>query len=223
MICAAVRWGAGVLEWLPFLVAIIIMIASAVAQWLGKARQAPQRPLQGPQRPAGEAPPPARRPQGNAVDDEIGEFLQRAAQRRARQAAPAAPPERRLADQPVLAEAAGETPVGGQVSEHVQEFLDAGEFSRRTAQLGGEVAQTDAQLGEHLRDVFDHEVGRLAERPGESAAAPVVEGSPLPEDQPAAVAATSSADLIALLSNPEGIRLAIVINEILRRPEERWT
>jgi len=216
MISAALLWAAGVFEWVPFLVAILIMLASALAQWLGKMRQAPQRP-------AGAAPPPARRPQGNAVDDEIGEFLQRAAQRRAKQGAPSSPPARRPAEQPVLAEAAPETPVGGQVSEHVQEFLDAGEFSRRTSQLGGEVAQTDAQLGEHLHEVFDHEVSRLATKPGETAAAPAVEGSPLPEDQPAALVATSSADLIALLSNPEGIRLAIVINEILRRPEERWT
>jgi len=215
MISAALLWAANVFEWLPFLVAILIMLASALAQWLGKARQAQQRP----QRPAGAAPAPARRPQGNAIDDEIGEFLQRAAQRRSRQAAP---PARRPAEQPVLAEAAPEKPVGGQVSEHVQEFLDTGEFARRTAQLGGEVAQTDTQLGEHLHEVFDHEVSRLATKPGETAAAPAVEGSPLPEDQPVA-APTALTGLIAMLSDPEGMRQAIILNEILRRPEERWT
>jgi hypothetical protein len=151
------------------------------------------------------------------MEDEIGEFLRRTAKRRGPQAAQPAPPP---ALEPVLVEPERAGPVGGQVDEHVKDFLNTGEFSRRTAQLGGEVAQADEQLGEHLHKVFDHDVSSLAPKPGEVSAQPATAGGPAPDA--ATLPLTAAAGFAALLSDMENVRQAIVINEILRRPEERW-
>ena len=198
-------------------VVIVIMIVSAIWQWLVRSAQLDRRMGQ-PGRPA----PPAARPRNEQVDDEIGEFLRRTAQRGGPQAPP--PPEPpRAAEQLVQAEVVPEAAVGGQVTEHVEQYLGAGEFARRSSQLGGEVAQADAQFGEHLRQVFSHEVGRLAEKPGVAAAPPVADESQLPAaDQVLNLPPLAATDLAALLGDVDSIRQAIVLNEILRRPEDRW-
>jgi hypothetical protein len=205
---------------------IVIIFASAVWQWLVRSVQLERR-MQQPGRPG----PPADRPRDRTVDDEIGEFLRRAAQRRGPQAAPPlqGAPLRRAAEQPVQAEiveenaAAVEKPVGRQVTQHVEAYLDSGEFARRSSELGGEVAQADAQLGEHLRQAFDHEVGKLAEKPGEAAAPPAVDESLLPAgDRLPSGPSPAAVELAALLGDIDGIRQAVVLNEILRRPEDRW-
>ena len=42
------------------------------------------------------------------------------------------------------------------------------EFSRRTAQLGGEVVQADAEIGQRLKQTFSHDVSQLGEEAGRS-------------------------------------------------------
>ena len=112
------------------------------------------------------------------------------------------------------AEENAEEPVGDEVVKHVEKFLDAGEFSRRTSKLGGEVIQADAQLDQRLKQTFGHDVGRLSQKGGETACAPAVE-------EPAEAAAPVF-DFAALFTNPVSFRQAILASEILRRPEERW-
>jgi hypothetical protein len=74
------------------------------------------------------------------------------------------------------------------------------------------VKKADAQFDVQLHQKFDHELGSLANRGEDSR--PV---------SAASIAALSPAAQIAgMLSSPDGVRQAIVLNEILRRPEERW-
>ncbi len=172
--------------------------------------------------------PPAGGPRRNAppgrdsnVQSEIDEFLRRVSERRGRGQAAAAPPRR--PETPVTAqlveEPLSDEPVGAGVGKQVEKYLDTEEFSRRTAQLGGEVAQADAEINQHLKQVFGHDVSQLAKKPGESAAPPGL--AETPAAAPAAPAPALAA-LLALLGDAEGIRQAIVLNEILQRPEERW-
>ncbi len=65
-----------------------------------------------------------------------------------------------------------EEPVGAQVGKQVEKYLDTEEFTRRTSQLGGEVAQADVESDQRLKQVFSHDVSQLAKKPGESAAPP---------------------------------------------------
>jgi hypothetical protein len=178
-------------------------------------------------------PPPAVRPRpprpvAPNVADEIEEFMRRAAERRKVQGTQPAPvptptPTPTLAE-PLRSEVVAEPPVGGQMEEHVKTYLDAKDFTRRSQELGEEVAQVDRDIGEHLHEVFDHQVSKLEIAPGEAAAA--AEGA-----EPAELAEASSAGVVAppstnslldLVNNPESLCQAIILNEILHRPEERW-
>jgi len=62
-----------------------------------------------------------------------------------------------------------------------------------------------------LKSKFDHAVGTLAGT-GSAAAGEAIAVGP---DTPAA-------QLAAMLRDPQGIRQAVLVNEILRRPSERW-
>ncbi len=224
----------------PNLIELVLILTALIIG--GLARLMGRQP---PVRPPGQQPPA--RPTPPDVASEIDEFLRRAAQRRANpQAAQPRPlagqpaavgpirpqpqPARAEAAQaePVRAELVAGRPVGGEVSAHVKTYLDSEKFESRAGELGQEVVQTvSREIDQHLRQVFDHSVSRLAAEPGEAAAAPAVEPS---GELPAAVPAESSEelfpttamDLAALLSSADLVRQAIVLNEMFRRPEERW-
>ena len=119
-------------------------------------------------------------------------------------------------------------PVGGQVTEHVKKYLDAEAFDSRAGQLGQDVTQTvDREIDQHLHQVFDHSVSRLAAMPGESASAAGGRGAGRwrlrrPMRRPRRFFRRNAMDLVAVLSSADLIRQAIVLNELFRRPEERW-
>jgi hypothetical protein len=197
-------------------VAIIILFASVV-RWLAQARNVapPPRP-----RPPGRAP----RPPDQEVAQQIDEFLQRATQRRrpARSAPPAETPPL------VTAEVVPDEPVGGRIGRRVREDLDTSDFRRRGTQMGGEVLQSDKEFQQHVGRAFSDDVSRLAKRPGEAAepleavgaepARTAAAGAP-GEAGSAAESVTAASALAGLLSSPDSIVNAIVLSEILRRPE----
>jgi hypothetical protein len=203
--------GGGGGDWIVIVVAIVIFIVSVLSKLYKAAQQGQQGPKQQPARP----------PQGKALDDEIGEFMRRAARRQAGKNAPPKP-ARPAPEKPVKVEVVKETPLGGELTEHVQEYLDTGEFSQRSASLGSEVTQEVSQQDQRLHGVFDHQISDLAAKPGETSMPTTAQDSPLPEDRAAGAAPVTAAGILAALSDPENVRQAIVINEILRRPEERW-
>jgi hypothetical protein len=152
-----------------------------------------QRPPQRPQQPAGENEP-------------VSEQQARAAQRRpAGSPSPAAP-------------SAKQRPASGtkkrqSVAEHVAERVAAREKSvaEHTSRLGQRIVADDQQFDEQLNAKFDHTVGTLA-----GSINPVAqEASPPPADSPAR-------RIAEMLANPDGVRQAVILNEVLRRPADRW-
>jgi hypothetical protein len=211
-------------------VVLLFVLVPLIGQVLAKIRQIPppnKRPL-----------PP--RPELPDVAEEIEDFMRRAAERQAVKrtkpqmgeagaaSSPDVPvgkvPSGRRDLQPAAAEAsAQEKPVGGQVSEHVQKYLDEQEFRRREAELGKQVARSDQQIDQHFQQVFDHSVSKLEATPGEAAAAPAAYEPPdLVGAAATAIPATFATGLLDLVTDPDSLRQAIVLNELLRRPEERW-
>jgi type IV secretory pathway VirB10-like protein len=186
-----------------FVIVAIIILISLIARYLAQVRNV--RPP---------APPPARRriPQDQEVAKQIDEFLQRAAQRARPQRAtpPAAPPPA------VPVETAAEEPVGGRIGRRVREDLDTSDFRRRRAQMGEEVQQADKDFQQRVGQTFTSEVSRLTMRP--LAAADVPAAGPEPADT-AAEPLAGGTPLASLFSNPESIVSAIILSEILRRPE----
>src|SRR5208283_1728348 len=105
---------------------------------------------------------PADRNSGR-IQEQIDEFLRRAAQRRG---GPAVVEE---VKKPAEENAEEDVPVGVRLGQASQKYMDTSEFLRRSEQLGGEVAQSDQQFTQQVRQAFSGEVSRLASRPGEAA------------------------------------------------------
>jgi hypothetical protein len=101
------------------------------------------------------------------------------------------------------------------VAEHVAESIAAHsrEVGEQASRLGQRIIEDDHQFDVQLKAKFDHQVGTLT---GSAVAAA--------EQAAAAIALqnTPAAQIAALLANPEGVRQAVVLNEILRRPGDRW-
>lgn len=197
---------------IKLLMVILIVVVPLVSQILAKLRdqKLPPPPAGGPQP----------RPRQEDFKQEIEDFLRRAAEgretKRPGQARTVQQPRRRQATPPPVpprAKPEEPTPIGGSVVEHVKKYLDTSDFGRRTAQLGDEVAQADDKVDARLHAVFEHQLGQFDWRtPSEIETAG---GQP-------AVTAIGAAGIARLLANPENLRQAIVLNEILQRPEQRW-
>lgn len=100
------------------------------------------------------------------------------------------------------------------VAEHVAQKVVAAtqQIQEDVSRLGQRVIKADAAFDVQLQHKFDHELGSLDSR----------HASRMEEQKPVDRAPSQAAQMAALLSSPDGIRQAIVLNEILRRPEERW-
>ena len=176
--------------------------------------------------------------------DEVEEFLRRAAARRAaaqqqQQRPPAQPagwspppspppppqPPRRPASlsevvmlQPVEADVVdaelAEQPdrLGRGVAQHMHGTQEIAEHTRH---LGEEVDQADDKLEARLHQVFDHKLGDLKKSTLEAAA---VSPSQAARDG----ALPGAASIANLLVDPQNVRNAIILAEILRRPDESW-
>jgi hypothetical protein len=83
-------------------------------------------------------------------------------------------------------------------------------IAQQATNLGHRIIAEDQQFDVQLKAKFDHTVGTLA-------------GSTLSEAELVPVAPdTPAAQIAAMLANPDGVRQAIVLNEILNRPPDRW-
>ncbi len=87
------------------------------------------------------------------------------------------------------------------VAAHVQAHISTRSIAEHASQLGQEVGLADDKLEQRLHEKFDHSVGTLGhlDTTGEGA--------------------TSGDDLLQLLRNPQSLRQAILLSEILKRPE----
>ncbi|MHB1033152.1 MAG: hypothetical protein ACYC35_03920 [Pirellulales bacterium] len=232
-------------EVIRVLVIILIVVIPALGQWLNRWAQAAakRKQLPGPAVPPLPGQPP-RRPKG-AVDAEVEEFLRRAGGRQAepprrgegmapRPPRPARPEVRRreisrqepmprrasLAERAVEVELIEEGHGGESVEEHVKKGVAERSFAQRTAHLADEVVEAEEAMQSHLQEAFGHKVGRLGgegatplstpEAPAESVRREIVETP------------TTLVGLAALLSDPSQLRHAVVLQEILARPEHRW-
>jgi hypothetical protein len=164
-----------------------------------------------------------RPPADSSVQQQIDEFLRRAAERRSSDRHAASSPPAPTAE-PVTAEVVPDEPVGGRMLRRVQEDINTSEFRRRGAQMGGEVLQSDKDFQQGVGKAFSGEVSRLAKRPGETALPTEAVGETaavqVTDTDTAAEEEQEAAPLLAsLLSSPDSLVGAIVLCEIFRQPE----
>jgi hypothetical protein len=231
-------------------VIVLILFGSAIGKIIASMR-GQQRPA-GPQLPPAPPPrQPQIQPQMQAqvarpksVKDEIDDFLRRAAQKKQSQTGSGGTPARsafeprqspdaptrRLSQpsvslsqrqEPIKAEVVRERPVGGAISEQVNKYLDEKEFDQRASKLGGNVAAADSKIEQHLKEKFGHGISELASKTGVTAAPPTPKSTGFFEDDVPVMAAAGTG-LAVLFNNIDNLRQAIVINEILQRPGDRW-
>ena len=143
---------------------------------------------------------------------------QQAGQRGARPA-PARPVPARPPREPVVeAEVIEAVPLREGVSQHVAQHLDPSSIRQHTAQLGAEVAEEEAKHQSARREKFGHRLGRLSG----TKPATATSGMPAASQVTNLAVPTRAGDLAQLLRSPASIRQAIMLNEILTRPEHRW-
>lgn len=170
------------------------------------------------------------------MNNEVAEFLRRAAQRRAQleqqaraQAEAAARSRMQPAQEeaPILLSAVDEvveaevvdlTPTGNRIASSVQrDFSATNRIGKQSERLGQKVDRADDVMEAHLHQTFDHKVGTIASTTAASAPTNV------PAVAPSTQIGQSLADsLVQMLRSPAGVRNAILMNEVLRRPTENW-
>ena len=237
-------------DWLGIIVPIVFFIIYALNQLLAnKNPKAGQRPPQRrepqaerPMRPNPNAPPaanpPAPRAQGGKptpLDAEIEQFLRRADQRRGnrpqqkrpaqQQQPPKAPPKsapRSLAREadnsgPIAAEALGDRGLSS-VAASVEQHMGSRGFAQRAEHLADDMARGNQQMEEHLQKSFNRKVGTLDSTTQGRIATPLTDTAAQADTGPQSQASA----LAELLSNAQGVRQAMILSEILERPEHRW-
>ncbi len=231
----------GIGDILRFLVPIVFIVIYVLNQLLAAKRKPQQqaqdarrraaRPAERPMRPA----QPQGKPQGGAaqLNTEIEQFLKRASQRRGQQpardraaraaATPKAPPEppprplRETTSQQPIDVAPIEKRHFGDVAASVQQHLGSEQFTLRAEHLADDVAHLDEQMEEHLQQVFHHRLGKLGGETADASTQGADVRTVAITDAPPAAAAFAQ-----LLRTVQGMRQAIVLSEILTRPEDRW-
>lgn len=96
------------------------------------------------------------------------------------------------------------------VREHVKNYIDTSDIAEHAEHLGERLQQVDERVDERIHSKFDHDVGKLGRKPSVTDQISESTGddvSPIAQD------------LLELLSKPKTIRQAILVSEILRRPE----
>ena len=157
------------------------------------------------------------------MDDEVSDFLRRAAQRRGtpeHQAEHTSLSQLPSAfdEEVVDVEIVDDGPFDGTVSEHVDQHPGAGAFAERSSDMGDRVAVADDVMDSRMHHKFDHTLGSLKKED-------IIEDiSPIAEGRPGAQVgkAVALGEIAALMGDRQSLRAALVFSEIIQRPEHRW-
>lgn len=209
-----------------FLIFVVFLIISVVGSLANKWRQMQEEAAR---RARPQRPPRQPRP----LDDEIADFLRTAGEHReagqrrpggapvgttpprpapSRPGAPlpsrpATPPPRPPVEQPLEVIPLEPRP------RHLAESLATRTLTTGSlGQLTTNVAEADDRLEDHLRQVFRRDLSSLGAGEEKAVSAPA---APLPS--------TAAVGLAAMLASGDNLRNAIILSEIINRPEHRWS
>ncbi len=222
-------------DWLQFIIPIVFFIIYAINHLIssGKGKQQ-QRPNVPRRKTGGEAPQQRAEPAGAKpsrgqaqLNAEIEQFLKRADQRKGQQKQRREPSFSRPPE-PAASKPAPPVPAPpleperprplGTVATSVEQHLGNRGFNQRAEHLADDIVRADQQMEERLKKSFGHRLGTLGTTEPVAGALPVTDVAPQPDLEPT----TSAALMARLLADPQNIRQAIILGEILQRPEHRW-
>ncbi|TWT88741.1 hypothetical protein Mal64_22290 [Pseudobythopirellula maris] len=116
---------------------------------------------------------------------------------------------RRAADQDDLRRLAGRK--DKELRRKQMSRLPESQLAEQAAHLGAKIAMADDHAAERVHAKFDHQIGNLSHD--------AVDWDSRDDPPPPA---TIAEQLVAQLRSPAGIRQAVVLNEVLTRPTDRW-
>lgn len=236
-------------DWLESLLPLVFVIFFVVRQFLeslAAAKKDPEPveldpielPAADPQDEAVEVAPAPPRRAGAGRESEVDEFLRRLESQNEADPPPAPRRERPPAERPrrLATQARADNP-GGMGSEEPARRRGGsepatpeeagGSSRRRKLRPGGAqpaaAESRDERIAARIHEKFDHKLGRLQSEASKETAAAVAPGAARDgqsDDKP--VDQTTAEALAAMLGSPQGMRSAILANEILRPPTERW-
>ncbi len=149
-----------------------------------------------------------------SLSSEIEQFLQEAAQRKrdkGRRPGTKPGPVRVAKPEVPLDVELLEPPTGEAISDSVKRHLDTGVFAERAMNLTEDMKRADVEREEHIKQTFDRRLGNLTDTSQGQAESSA--DSKTNEQGNLAAAVVGN-----LLTKPENLRQAIVLNEILTRP-----
>lgn len=114
----------------------------------------------------------------------------------------------------VPAEVVEEPVTGDDVAAHVDQYLDPKRVTSRSERFGEEVALADDHLDAHQRELFGQ-----GPRGGLSAARMGTTTAAAPTSPSAKAVNCIAQDVAALVRAPQNLRAALILGEILRRPD----
>ncbi len=201
----------------PFLILVVLWGLQAINQFIAKSREAAKQQRD---------PRPDKNPAGaGAQRDEVEKFLREVVKRRevdgpARKVKPREmeveliPPEpeetRRLVEaRPTEA------------SERLKKRQQAEALAEsRASKPQSNVEMADERMAKHMQEIFDHKVGSLRAEDVIESDAELSEMASIGEQ--VATSSVTAAGIGAMLADQQSLKQAIVLMEILKRPEERW-
>jgi hypothetical protein len=135
---------------------------------------------------------------------------------------------------PVVVEVVEAPAVRESVAEHVAQAMDSEKFSRRATQLSQVQKASDDEFQQHMQRVFQHGLGNLNPQPAgifEAAAKAAAASASADAVKTAAAAAGSQSaaaptatkkgatDIALFLAGRRNVRDAVILSEILKRPQ----
>lgn len=151
------------------------------------------------------------------MSDDLAEFLRRAAQRYGARS--------EILDAEVVEDAEILDPgddVAQDVARHVARRMGKSDFTQRVATLGEQVGQSDDRMEAHLHSAFEHDLGQFGTRTSTPEASVFDSDSGRAASATEAAAASGGLSLRSMLRDERQLRNAIILSEILRRPEHLW-
>jgi hypothetical protein len=168
-------------------------------------------------------PPPGGQPGSKQPDPllaEIQKFLKQSGQSKAASSRPQ-PSAGRQSGQPVGSQRgpAVDNPAAKPLDSLAGRHLDTAEVGAGATHLTDDMKRGDAEREQHFEQTFTHKLGSLTDTSvaGLKAIAPPAPSATTQSDEPAA-----PSDWLILRTGPDDFRRALMLNEILQRPEDRW-
>ena len=97
------------------------------------------------------------------------------------------------------------------ISDHVRQYVDSTDIAEHAEHLGERLSQTDERLEARLKRKFGRDISRLDDRPSvQDPDAEIVVGKEV---------SNVARDLLALFQSPQTMRQAILVSEIMKRPD----